>query len=216
MMLIDLTGRVFGTWTVLNRVESKTTKHVQYLARCACGTESVVKSQHLREGNSKSCFKCRRASLIEEHTSHGMSDDAVYAVWCEMKRRCRNPRSSQFHYYGGRGIAVDERWNDFATFWSDMKDGYRPGLELDRIDNDGPYSRENCRWTTRKVQTRNTRRNRIIDTPKGRMCAIEAAEACGIKYKVLLWRHKRGWPPERLFDPISQKHSRSQARLGAM
>lgn len=96
---------------------------------------------------------------MERVKSHGMKGTKTYASWHDMKQRCLNPNNPAFDRYGGRGIAVSERWLTFENFLADM--GAKPkGYELDRIDNDGPYTKNNCRWTTPKNNANNRRNSK--------------------------------------------------------
>jgi hypothetical protein len=90
--------------------------------------------------------------------THGMSSHPAYANWEAMRQRCNNPNSDWYHYYGGRGITVCLRWDSFVNFWEDMGPTWLTGLTLDRMDVNGPYNLDNCRWATRLEQSRNTRR----------------------------------------------------------
>ena len=118
----------------------------------------------------------------------------VYDVWQSMKDRCSNPRSKAFPDYGGRGIRVCERWqNSYADFASDM--GPRPdGWSIDRVDNDGDYTPDNCRWADRRTQQRNQRRAVYVDIEGTRYRAIELAEANGLKTATVVSRAARGLP----------------------
>jgi hypothetical protein len=124
----------------------------------------------------------------------------LYGIWSAMLARCFNPKCPAFKNYGGRGITVCERWhNSYPTFEADMLPTRQPGFTIERIDNDGPYSPENCCWTTRTKQNRNRRDNVRIDTPDGPMGLAEAAERFGFKYGTFRSRYHRGEP---LFAPL--------------
>jgi hypothetical protein len=123
-----------------------------------------------------------------------------------MKARCYNPNSKDWLRYGGRGIGICDRWiNNFRAFWRDMGSTYQPGLQIDRIDNDGNYEPTNCRWATRKEQARNTRNNRIIQTPWGNIPIAQAAEIASIPSPTLEWRLRKNWPQNKLFVPSREK-----------
>lgn len=126
---------------------------------------------------------------------HGKSYSSTYRIWASMIARCTNPSSHAFASYGGRGITVCERWRSFPSFYKDMGD--RPdGKSLERRENNGEYSPENCFWADRKTQNRNKRNNHLI-TLDGETCTIaEWAERCGLKYGTVHQRIRKGWAPE--------------------
>jgi hypothetical protein len=112
-----------------------------------------------------------------------------------MRYRCKKPLLPGYWNYGGRGIRVCERWDaSFEAFYEDMAASWRPGLSIDRIDNDGDYEPGNCRWATAAEQARNYRRNVVVETPWGRMCLMDAADRGGISYNTIRWRHRHGLP----------------------
>ena len=142
-------GMKFGVKTVLERAPSQNgSKGCYWKVRCDCGREYITRHIRDKENKTGTC-NCNKPK-------HGMKGTKIYETWRSMHRRCNDPNDKAYKYYGARGIYVDKRWQDFETFYRDM--GPRPeGLTLDRRNNDGPYSPENCRWTDWSTQNLNRR-----------------------------------------------------------
>jgi hypothetical protein len=125
-----------------------------------------------------------------------MSNSREYKIWADMHKRCENPNQKTFNYYGGRGIKVCERWNDFRNFYLDM--GKCPeSFTLDRLDCDGDYEPSNCRWASMKEQSRNRRSNHMITFNGKTQCLTAWAEETGITRGALKQRIKRNWSIEK-------------------
>lgn len=197
-MRIDLTGRRFGKWTVLEYSHSK---HLSYwLCKCDCGTIKSVVGTSLSNGSSACCGCVQREKLINRNYRHGFGRDkpTEYRIWLGLKNRCYNPRNPSFKRYGKRGITVSPDWADsFMKFYNDM--GRRPGLEytIDRIDNDGPYSKENCRWADIFTQANNTRKNKYISYNGQSHSISEWSRLVGLSSGTLNYRINSGWPIEK-------------------
>lgn len=128
----------------------------------------------------------------------------IYTLWLGMKARCENPNATKYYMYGARGITVCDRWKKFENFLADMGEPPAVGMQLDRKDNDGPYSPDNCRWATRKEQARNRRDNHFLELNGKRATIAEWAEITGIEYSNIKNRinHLR-WPVSRaLTQPV--------------
>jgi len=134
-----------------------------------------------------------RETIGERSTTHGLTGTPEHAVWKTMRMRCNNPNNKSYPNYGGRGIKICERWNNFENFLADMGKRPRKGLQVERIDNDGDYCPENCEWNTPKVQANNRRSNCML-TYDGRTQNISQwSEEVDIKRATLLQRFHSGW-----------------------
>lgn len=127
-----------------------------FLFKCDCGNEYSGRGTNVKNGYTKSCGCLQRENFKSNVTKHGMSDTLLYSKWQSMKKRCSDKNYHAYHRYGGRGISVCDEWiGDFKAFHDDMANTYFEGSQLDRIDNDGNYCKENCRWTTPKENANN-------------------------------------------------------------
>lgn len=201
----DITGLRVGYLTATAYAGSDG-KNSLWTLRCDCGRDTTMPAseakKQLKKGIRASCGCMRKKTISEKNTKHGMSQHKAFAVWRNMLDRCALPTHQSWANYGGRGITVCEAWRaSFLAFWTDMGPTYAEGLTLDRRDNDGGYSPENCWWISPKAQSNNTRRNVWIDTPWGLLTVAQASEKSGINVTTLLYRLKVGVSGRALFSP---------------
>lgn len=153
----DLTGQRFGKLVAVKSVYDRDKKVTLWECKCDCGNTCFVRANRLAHERTKSCGCLRIDSNKQKNTTHGMSKTNIYYAWHSMKARCYNPTDHNYSRYGNRGITVCDEWrNSFESFlrWA-TSNGYHEGLTLDRIDNDGNYCPNNCRWVTTSVQNNN-------------------------------------------------------------
>ncbi len=216
---IDRTGQRFERLTVLRFHDTfcKTGKaRVRWVCLCDCGKEVIVRGESLQCKNTRSCGCLEKELTSRRSRIHGRSDTPLFRVWATMISRCHNPNTKSFPRYGGRGISVCERWrHSFVNFLSDM--GERPTKKhsIERKENSGDYTPENCVWATSKQQSRNTRRNHFL-TIDG-VCKIiqDWSEESGVSQSVICHRinHRKWEPRAAVFTPM-ERSTRSKSSAG--
>lgn len=150
-------GKKFNKWTITGKANPylwRNKRYTRWNVICECGKKSIIRECALKSGTSKSCKSCA-------NKTHGQHDTGLYQSWADMIQRCTNSKIKQYRNYGGRGIKVCNRWLTFENFLEDMGATWSKGLTLDRIDNNGSYEPNNCRWITRQEQykTRSSRKS---------------------------------------------------------
>ena len=204
----NLVGQVFGRLTAtedLGNVEG----YRAYRCLCSCGEETMVAAYRLlHEKGPRSCGCLQREAV----TKHGMEGTSIYTTWQMMRARCEDPRHKSFPSYGGRGIAVCERWkNSFQNFYDDMGEPPSNLHTLDRRDNDGNYEPENCRWATPEEQANNRSNSVFIEYGGRRQTLTQWAREYGIHPITLAGRLKRGWSVKNALKTVPNPAYRSKS-----
>ncbi len=158
----------------------------------------VVRGTSLRRGHTKSCGCLKQELFLARVTTHGMRETPTYTCWANINSRCLNKNRSNYAYYGGRGITVCDRWhrdtpNSFENFLADMGERPTPQHSIDRIDNDGPYSPDNCQWSDLTQQANNKRNCRILTYGDEAKTVAQWARDLDIADNTLRSRVTRGW-----------------------
>lgn len=207
----DLSGQKFGRLTVVCRdieyTDSAGASRYKYKCVCDCGNYTWATPYQLKGGGIRSCGCLHKESAAKQgkaNAKHGgnrrnvpYKEKRLYSIWSGMKQRCENPNSDSYPNYGGRGIKICEEWRDFANFqkWS-LDNGYSENLSIDRIDYNGNYEPNNCRWATKLVQANNTRTNRFVNINGTSHTVADWARISGVKAATILARLERGWDTE--------------------
>jgi len=206
---LRLIGDKFGRLTVVERVSNNSRGNSMWLCECHCGQTTVVAGSHLVNGHTNSCG-CFHKDIMTRHGHSTGQISGTYKSWDHMIQRCTNRIYQQYKDYGGRGIVVCRRWLKFENFLADM--GERPeGRSLDRIDNNGNYCPENCRWATRKEQQSNRRNNHVLTYGGKTQCITKWSDDIGIKVGTIQYRLAAGWSVEEALSVVpGQKRKTKQ------
>lgn len=185
-------GRRFGKLTVVREVEQDRHHQRRFQCDCECGKSIVAAGKSLRQGKPKSCG-CVKVVRVKHGCARSTGQTKLYRAWMNMRDRCSNPACKKWLYYGGRGIAVCERWQEFANFAADMGEPPTPAHSIDRIDANGNYEPTNCRWATQSEQMQNMRRNRLLTAFGKTQCMSAWSRELGITISSIKKRLNRGW-----------------------
>ena len=186
----DLTGQKFNMLTVIERVENAPNGNAQFLCLCDCGNQVIVTGSHLRNNEVKSC-----GCIAPGKPKHHESNTPLYKKWKDMLRRCEDPKRPCYANYGGRGIQVCNEWHDYENF-RDWTNSTRDdsSLTLDRIDVNGNYCPDNCRWVNQKTQQNNKRNNMYITYFDETHSLSEWCDILNLPYSVIYSRiHLYNW-----------------------
>lgn len=185
----DMTGQTFGEWFVAEYAGSK--GGPWFKCQCSCGYIGIVRGIELRRGS----MSCGHNGPTYKHGNKRRNGEVPeeYNVWVGMRTRCNDPQQESYHNYGGRGIKVCKRWDDFSVFMVDM--GLRPSSKhtIERIDNNKGYEPSNCRWATRAEQVRNSRRTILFTLDGTTACLKDWCKSLGVSYSAAVWRIRNGW-----------------------
>lgn len=191
----DLTGQRFGRLTVIAPHDCGERK-IRYICQCDCGNVKIVRSDCLIYNGTKSCGCLKKEqdkiNLTANH-SHKLSGTNLYKRWYGIKKRCYNVHDPRYHRYGGRGIKMCDEWkNDFKAFYDwPNENGYKEELSIDRIDNDGDYTPDNCRWISNKEQCNNRVTNINITIGNSTRTLEQWCEIFQVDYKKTYARYCR-------------------------
>lgn len=208
----DISGQKFGYLTILSlrAIGDKGKRRTLCICQCDCGNKLETRLDNLKSGNTKSCGCWKESGIC--YVKHGLYDTQTYQSYTSIKQRCLNSKNAAWDDYGGRGIKICSYFkNSLENFVQDVGERPNKKYSIDRIDNNAHYScghcpeciRENwasnCRWATKKEQTRNTRSNRWLEYKGETKCLQDWAEILGLSRDTILHRLKKGWSVERTF-----------------
>lgn len=191
--IVDRVGQRYGKLTVVDLAPT-IGGAARWVCKCECGNYAIVSANHLSNGSTKSCGCMKHAVGRGKYGYAKNESPKLYGLWSTIKQRCENQNREKYSSYGGRGIKVCEEWKDPNAFieWA-LNNGYQEGLQIDRINNDGDYSPQNCRWVTNKENCRNRRSNISLTVNGETKIAVEWCEEKRVSpFTVYSWVREKG------------------------
>jgi len=189
---IDITGEKYGKLEVISYAGKTKSGNAKWLCVCECNNQKIIEATKLKNGHTKSCG-CSKT------VRNGLSRSRIYRVWKCMIARCDNYENDNYYWYGFKGISICEQWRDFITFYNwALANGYGEDLTIDRIDSNGNYCPENCRWVSQKEQCNNFSSNHTIIYKNKFYSMAKFADLLGYKYWTVSNRIKLGWTPDEI------------------
>ena len=205
-------GDKFGKWTIIEEIAPKIISNKprrMFRCQCGCGNIGEVLLSCLRNGHSTSCGCAQKEKVSIANTKHGLEKHPLYNTWKHIKRRCNNPNASEYKNYGGRGISVCEEWsNNFRNFydWA-INNSWSKELTIDRIDVNGNYCPENCRWANAKTQMNNMTKNHYIEYNGDTYTLSTLSEHLNIPYNIVRYRLSNcKWTVEQLINYYNDRN----------
>lgn len=202
--IINLKGKIFGRLLVLKMAGKDKHRNILWTCQCECGIIKNISGVGLRTNQTKSCGCYHRDIVSKPNISsitHGKSISKIYNIWHGIKLRCYTKSSTSYKNYGGKGIIVCEEWkNSFEQFYKDMGDIPFEKAQIDRIDNNGPYSKENCRWVTSKQNCFNKSNNKYLTYKGETKLLIDWAIQYNFQRYTITNRLQQGWTIERILE----------------
>ena len=202
-MTYELKGQRFGKLTVIEKAEKQGTSQL-WFCRCDCGKTVKIRANGLVRLGRDSCGCETSRKISEARFLHGETNSLLYSVWRGMKKRCLVPTARGYKNYGGRGIRICDEWkDDYLAFknWA-LNNGYKNGLTIDRINNNGNYEPSNCRFTDYKQQANNRRSNRLLSVNGETKTIQEWADIMRVQRGLIANRKKMGWSD---YDAVTKK-----------
>lgn len=209
-----LIGKKFNNLTVLEYAYKKNSRHY-YKCKCDCGKEIIVYKYHLLNGHTNSCGCYQKLRAKQTNTKHGKSHSRIDKIFQGMHDRCYNKNHDKYNYYGGKGVTICDEWLKDRTRFFDWayNNGYADNLTINRIDGNKPYGPDNCRWVTRKVQSRNLSCNVYIEHNGEKKLLVEWCELFNIDYFTVLTRYnKHKYSFEEIFSKENLKSKGKSVR----